>query len=115
MTIILIQPLEALVAITAILVSFGLGGYIVLKIIQLIRDSIMTKRAPLKVPELMKRIEEHEQRQEQLIKRVQNLETIIVDADLGNPQLRAHQQDTESGNPSSGPDASHPLKNKLRS
>lgn len=86
---------EALIAITAILAVFGLGGFIVLKILQLIREAITSRRTPVHSESLLRKLEQYEQRQEQLIKRVQNLETIIVDADLANP---------ETGKAGPGPD-----------
>ncbi|MFO8029904.1 MAG: hypothetical protein R6U28_08590 [Cyclonatronaceae bacterium] len=98
---------EALIAITAILAVFGLGGLIVLKIIQLIRDAVLARRAPAQSDAIMRRLQEYEQRHEQLVKRVQNLETIIVDADLGSPDAIG----PESGD---SEDDERPLRNKLR-
>ena len=101
---------DILIPLAAIIAVFGVGGYIVLKIIQLIRDAILSRRAPAQSDAIIRKLQEFEQRHEQLVKRVQNLETIIVDADLGNPDA--------SGKigPGSGPgDAGddRPLKNKL--
>ena len=108
-----INPLEALVAIVAIVSVFGLSGYIIIKIIQLIRESIMSRQQAKAGGDLHRRLEQFEQRQEQLVKRIQNLETIIVDADLGNPQLKNPEaQDQDNAVQKKTPD--RPLKNKLR-
>jgi hypothetical protein len=95
---------DVLIPIIAIIAVFGVGGFIVLKIIQLIRDAILSRRAPAQSDALMRKLQEFEMRHEQLVKRVQNLETIIVDADLGNP---------EPGD-KPGSEGNRPLKNKLR-
>lgn len=90
---------EALIAITAILAVFGLGGFIILKIIQLIREAIASRRPTVHSDSVLRKLEQYEQRQEQLIKRVQNLETIIVDADLANPEtgVTKTNQDSSEG------------------
>ncbi|MBP3192853.1 hypothetical protein [Natronogracilivirga saccharolytica] len=110
---ILITPLEALVAIVAIIAVFGLSGYIILKIIQLIAEAIRSRRQVHTGGDLIQRLEQYELRQEQLLKRIQNLETIIVDADLGNPRLKSRQsEDQITEGQKEAPD--RPLKNKLR-
>ncbi|TVQ72732.1 MAG: hypothetical protein EA363_04135 [Balneolaceae bacterium] len=99
-----------LVPIVAIIAVFGVGGFIVLKIIQLIRDAILSRRAPAQSDAVIRKLQEFEHRHEQLVKRVQNLETIIVDADLGNPDTGG-QSGPDSG---SGEESDErPLKNKL--
>ncbi len=101
---------DILLPIVAIIAVFGVGGFIVLKIIQLIRDAILSRRAPAQSDAVIRKLQEFEQRHEQLVKRVQNLETIIVDADLGNPDTGGR-----SGPGSGSDDESddRPLKNKL--
>lgn len=101
---------DILIPIVAIIAVFGVGGYIVLKIIQLIRDAILSRRAPAQSDAVIRKLQEFEQRHEQLVKRVQNLETIIVDADLGNPETGG-----QSGQGSGSDDESddRPLRNKL--
>ncbi len=98
-----------LTGIVAIIAVFGVGGFIVLKIIQLIRDAILSRRAPVQSDAILRKLQEYEQRQEQLIKRVQNLETIIVDADLGNPDAGSKK----AGLSNEKGDADRPMKNKL--
>ncbi len=107
-------PLEALVAITAIIGVFGVSGYIAVKVIQLVREWITARRTPVDSSKLIRRIEQYEMRQEQIVKRIQNLETILVDADVDRQQL------PESTENSPDPEKSErlsdrPLKNKLRS
>lgn len=107
-------PLEALVAITAIVAVFGMSGYITVKIIQLIRDWLVSRKHPQGDEVQLRRLDEHEHRIDHLVKRVQNLETIIVDADIGNPELREHRSDFEN-KPATGETSSdRTLKNKLR-
>ncbi len=101
---------DILVPIVAIIAVFGVGGYIVLKIIQLIRDAILSRRAPAQSDAVIRKLQEFEQRHEQLVKRVQNLETIIVDADLGNPETGG-QSGPGSGSDDESDD--RPLRNKL--
>jgi len=84
---------DILLPIVAIIAVFGVGGFIVLKIIQLIRDAILSRRAPAQSDAVIRKLQEFEQRHEQLVKRVQNLETIIVDADLGNPDTGGQSRD----------------------
>ena len=96
---------DLLVPIVAIIAVFGVGGFIVLKIIQLIRDAVLSRRAPVQNDAIFRKLQEYEQRHEQLVKRVQNLETIIVDADLGNVDA-----DKMSGQE----EGDRSLKNKLR-
>lgn len=101
---------DALIAITAILAVFGLGGFIVLKILQLIREAIASRRPPVHSDSVFRKLEQYEQRQEQLIKRVQNLETIVVDADLANRETdSAGSRPDDSEGRSGGP-----LANRLR-
>ncbi len=101
---------DILVPIVAIIAVFGVGGYIVLKIIQLIRDAILSRRAPAQSDAVIRKLQEFEQRHEQLVKRVQNLETIIVDADLGNPEVGGK---IGPGSGSGDDSDDRPLKNKL--
>lgn len=108
------QFFEFLVAIVAIISVFGVGGYIVVKIIQLIRDWLVSRREPKDQIALQRKLEQYEQRQEQLLKRIQNLETIVVDADLGNPKLEAHREQ-DKADPNASEEIDRPLKNKLRS
>ncbi len=98
---------DLLVPIVAIIAVFGVGGFIVLKIIQLIRDAILSRRAPAQSDTVMRKLQEYEMRHEQLVKRVQNLETIIVDADLGSPGPGGKSGDV-------GDEGDRRLKNKLR-
>ncbi len=99
---------DLLVPIVAIIAVFGVGGFIVIKIIQLIRDAVLSRRAPVQSDAILRRLQEYEHRHEQLTKRVQNLETIIVDADLGNPETRPGKTESDEDD-----DADRPLKNKL--
>jgi hypothetical protein len=96
---------DLLVPIVAIIAVFGVGGFIVLSIIKLIRDAILSRRAPVQSDAIYRKLQEYEQRHEQLVKRVQNLETIIVDADLGNVD-----EERKSGQG----EGDRTLKNKLR-
>ncbi len=101
---------DLLVPIVAIIAVFGVGGFIVIKIIQLIRDAILSRRAPAQSDAIHRRLQEYEHRHEQLTKRVQNLETIIVDSDLGNPGTRPEKTNSDDKDD----DADRPMKNKLR-
>ena len=100
---------DVLIPIVAIIAVFGVGGFIVIKIIQLIRDAVLSRRAPVQSDAILRRLQEYEHRHEQLTKRVQNLETIIVDADLGNPDTGFKKPDVDDDDS----DADRPLKNKL--
>lgn len=107
-------PFEALVAIAGIVAVFGMGGFITLKFIHMIRDWLVARNTPRNSDAVIRRLEQFEQRQDQLIKRVQNLETIIVDADIGNPELREAQPEPDHTFNRSAANADRPLKNKLR-
>lgn len=107
--------LEALIPIIAILAVFGLPFAIAVMIIRLIRERMHARQGHKTGDNLQKRLDEFEQRQEQLQKRVQNLETIIVDADLGNPRLKQSQTDPLLNSSQGKEEAERPLKNKLRS
>ncbi len=107
-------PFEALVAITAIIAVFGISGYITVMIIKLIRDWLVGRKTPQINESHFRRLEEYEQRLDQVVKRVQNLETIIVDADIGNPELREPQPDTLNDFETAQTRSNRPLKNKLR-
>lgn len=105
---------DALIAITAILTIFGFITFVSVKTINLLRDWLVGRRQSDGSEKLYKRFEQYEIRQEQLQKRIQNLETIIVDADLGNPELQAQtRQEQLTGREAK--ESERQLKNKLRS
>ncbi len=106
----IILAYEVLIPIIAIIAVFGVGGLIILKILQMIRESLQARRKPVQSDAVLRKLEQYEQRHEQLIKRIQNLETIIVDADLGNPDVKM----IRSGQDDEGRESDRPLKNKLR-
>ena len=107
--------LEALIAITAILAVFGIGGYIVLKIIQLIRDWLLSRRGSNNIDPLIRKIEQLEHRQDQLTKRIQNVETILVETDTESSKLQEPVRGNEKDKMLTNRDKNRSLKNKLRS
>lgn len=77
---------ELIVPIVAILSVFGIGGYVTLKIIQLLRDWLVgDKNQPVDI-NLLRKLEQYELQQQQIVKRLQNIETLMLDAD---PQARS--------------------------
>lgn len=106
---------ELIVPIVAILSVFGIGGYVTLKIIQLLRDWLVgDKNQPVDI-NLLRKLEQYELQQQQIVKRLQNIETLMLDAD---PQARslAEGQNTEKQPfAQEAQEEERPLKNKLRS
>ncbi|MDG5766878.1 hypothetical protein QA596_05320 [Balneolales bacterium ANBcel1] len=107
--------LESLIPFFAIAAVFGLPFLIAVMIIRFLRERMHAKMQMTTGINLKQRLEEYEQRQEQLIKRVQNLETIVVDADLGNPRLKEARRDPDFPEKREQREPDRPLKNKLRS
>ena len=106
---------ELLIPLTAILGFFGVGGYIGLKALKLLRDWLVPDSGSGDFNALQRRLEQTEHRQEQLVKRVQNLETIVVDSESDPKKLDPHPAG-DSVQPTEDDELSaRTLKNKLRS
>lgn len=106
---------EILVAISAIFAVFGIGGYITLKVIQLIRDWLLGDRNQPVDTNLLRKLEQYELQQQQIVKRLQSLETLMLDTD---PQARSLGEGQNSEKQPFAQDMhqeERPLKNKLRS
>ncbi|MDI6401162.1 hypothetical protein QLX67_04085 [Balneolaceae bacterium ANBcel3] len=106
---------DIIVPIVAILSVFGIGGFITLKFISFMRDWLVPKEPLRDNQQLLRRIDQYEQRQELLIKRIQNLETILVDSDSSSPKLKEADLHTINDTNRDSEIADRPLKNKLRS
>ena len=109
------EIIEIIVPVVAILAIFGIGGHITLKIIQLIRDWLIGDKNQSADPHLLRKVEQYELQQQQIIKRLQNLETLMLDSEQeGRSLAEGHDFEKQPF----AQDMQHeerPLKNKLRS
>ncbi|MEX0928000.1 MAG: hypothetical protein WD266_03940 [Balneolales bacterium] len=101
----MIGPGEVMVAVTAIVLGIGLTALFIIKIADLIKYWI-DRRSGNK-SSVAGRLSELETLSRRTEKRIQNLETIIVDNDMGLPSA-------QTGSPADLPDEKRPLQNKLR-
>ncbi|MEX0779835.1 MAG: hypothetical protein WD037_08875 [Balneolales bacterium] len=104
----MVGPFEAVIAVTAIALGLGFMALLTIKIFGTIRhwiDSRSGNKLPSDVTGKIKELERFRQRAE---KRIQNLETIIVDNDMSLPEPESESYPEVS-------EENRTLQNKLRS
>lgn len=113
-SILLLLFFDELLPFFVIFLIFGLGGLIVLRIIQFIRDLVFSRRIPMDSKALFQRFQEYEQQYERLKKRVQQLETALLEKEALSERDTGKEKDKSTLPDDAEPGHSRSLKNKLR-